>query len=88
MRTTIDLDETLLTRLRDQAHREDVSFRALLHRVLQRALEREGRKEEAPYRVPSIALGEVREGINLVKALALADALEDEEIIRKLAQGL
>jgi hypothetical protein len=39
MRTTVDLDDTLLKRLRDEAHREGVPFRALLHRVIQRGLE-------------------------------------------------
>lgn len=39
------------------------------------------------YKVPSIPLGQVREGIDLVKALQLAAALEDEEILRKMAEG-
>jgi len=86
MRTTIDLDDVLLSRLRDEAHREGVSFRALLHRVILRGLE-----PMAPvpvrYVAPSYSMGQVREGINLVKATQLAGDLEDEEIIRKMTQG-
>ena len=87
MRTTIDLDESLLTRLRDEAHREGVPFRALLHRVILRGLEPNAGRPERAYKVPSIPLGQVREGVNLVKALQLAAALEDEEILRKMAEG-
>lgn len=87
MRTTIDLDESLLTRLRDEAHREGVPFRAMLHRVILRGLDDAPAPKEVTYTVPSISMGQVREGVNLVKALQLAAALEDEEIIRKLAEG-
>ena len=87
MRTTVDLDESLLERLREQAHREKVSFRALLHRVILRGLEPAAAVPAVRYERPSFALGEVREGINLVKSLQLAGELEDEEIIAKLARG-
>jgi hypothetical protein len=87
MRTTVDLDDSLLQRLREEAHRENVSFCALLHRVILRGLETVATGGEAPYQRPSFALGHVREGVNLVKALQLAGDLEDEEIIRKLARG-
>lgn len=39
------------------------------------------------YRVRAVSLGGVRAGINLDKALALADALEDEQLIAKAAEG-
>jgi hypothetical protein len=42
---------------------------------------------QVPYRTPSISMGQVREGIDLVKARWIADDLEDEEIIRKMADG-
>jgi len=88
MRTTIDLDESLLTRLRDEAHREGVPFKALLHRVILRGLDTApAAARQVAYKTPSIAMGQVREGINLVKALQLAAALEDEEIIRKMEAG-
>lgn len=86
MRTTIDLDESVLKRLRDEAHSQGVPFRALLHRVIQRGLEASAEREETAYAAPSHAMGRVREGVDFVKALQLSSALEDEEIIRKLAQ--
>ena len=86
MRTTIDLDDSLLARLRKEAHAQGVTFRALLHRVIQRGLDAPAQQSETRYKAPSLSLGQVREGIDLVKARDVAAALEDEEIIRKLAQ--
>ena len=63
MRTTIDLDDVLLTRLRDEAHREGVSFRALLHRVILRGLEPEAPAKRVEYKAPAFSMGPVREGI-------------------------
>ena len=87
MRTTIDLDDVLLTRLRDEAHREGVSFRALLHRVILRGLEPPATVKQIEYKAPSFSMGEVREGFDLVKARWIADDLEDEEIMRKMNEG-
>lgn len=87
MRTTIDLDDVLLERLREAARREGVPFRAMLHRVILRGLEADPPRPDVQYQAPSFNMGQVREGISLVKALQLAGDLEDEEIIRKLAQG-
>lgn len=37
-----------------------------------------------PYRLKSVSMGYVASDLNLDKALQLADALEDEELVRKL----
>ena len=58
----------------------------MLHRVIQRGLE-EPPAEQHRYSPPSVSMGHVREGIDLVKARWIADDLADEEIIRKLAEG-
>lgn len=87
MRTTIDIDDTLLQRLRDDAHRLGIPFRAMLHRVLQRGLDEGPSSAAVTYRTPSVKLGQVREGVNLVKALHLASALDDDEIAHKLSEG-
>jgi len=87
MRTTIDLDESLLTRLRDLAHSEGVSFRAVLHRTILRGLEPSLPVREVVYETRTFNMGAVREGISLIKALQLAGDLEDEEIVRKMTQG-
>ncbi|WP_306522396.1 hypothetical protein [Gemmatimonas sp.] len=87
MRTTVDIDDTLLGRLRDAAHRQGLPFRTLLHRVLQRGLEAGDEPDAVTYRTPSVPLGQVREGVNLVKALELSAALEDDERARHLLEG-
>ncbi len=73
MRTTIDLDDSVLQRLKDDAHREGIAFRTMLHRVIQRGLEHPAAAAEAPYKLPAVSL-------------QLASSLEDEEIVRKLAE--
>ncbi len=87
MRTTIDLDDALLQRLRDTAHREGVPFKALLHRVILRGLDEAPSVAPTHYEPRSYNLGPVREGYDLVKARWIADDLEDEEIIRKMNEG-
>ena len=84
MRTTIDIDDALLERLRNAAHREGVAFRAMLHRVLRRGLAEPAAEREPRYVVPTRRMGHVRDDIDLVKALRIADALEDEERVRKM----
>jgi hypothetical protein len=82
MRTTVDLDPHLLKRLRTEAHRRGVSFKALLTRVLQRGLEDRPAAAATPYRCPEFSMGAPQ--LPLDRALALADALENEEVAREL----
>lgn len=82
MRTTVDLDPHLLKRLRAEAHRQGVSFKELLTRVLRRGLEERPGREAGPYRCPTFNLGSALQPLD--KALALAAALEDEEVAREL----
>ena len=84
MRTTVRIDDDLLRKLRDRAHRERTSISHLLNCALRRGLETP-RKQPRPkrYREKTFDMGKAR--VNLDKALALAAALEDEENIRKLA---
>lgn len=81
MRTTVDIDPHLLERLRDQAHREGVSVKEMLNRVLSRGLLEPAREPE-PYECASFAMG--RPSTSIEKALALSDALHDEEVAREL----
>jgi hypothetical protein len=85
MRTTLDIDEPLLRRLRDHAHAEGIPFKEMVNRVIARGLDQRGRTaRSAPYRCPTFALGIPFRPID--KALAIADALEDDERASKLAQ--
>lgn len=88
MRTTIDIDDSVLQRLRDAAHADGVSFKAMLHRVILRGLDAGPRPSPiSHYETPTYSMGPVREGIDLVKARWIANDLEDEEIMRKMAEG-
>jgi hypothetical protein len=86
MRTTIRVDDELLERLRAQARRENLSLARVLNRTLRAGLRaaRTRPSKPAPYRERVYAMGAPR--IDLDKALAVASALEDDEIVRKLAQ--
>jgi hypothetical protein len=87
MRTTIDIDDSLLQRLRGDAHRLGIPFRAMLHRVLQRGLDESTPDAVMSYRTPSVRLGAVGVGVNLVKALQLSAALDDDDIARTQREG-
>ncbi len=86
MRTTVDIEHSLLRRLREEAHRQRLTFKDVLNRALRRGIEATGRAARgAPrYRCPAFPLGEPAAEVNLDKALDLAGALEDEEIAREL----
>jgi uncharacterized Ntn-hydrolase superfamily protein len=86
MRTTVRVDDELLEQLRAQARKENVSLTRLLNRALKAGLQAGGtrRRKQPIYREQVHSLGAPR--VALDKALALAAALEDEEIARELAQ--
>ena len=86
MRTTVKIDDDLLRELKEQAHREGTSLAKLVNRVLRRGLDasRQAKTPVRPYREKTYNMGVPN--VNLDKALALAAALEDEEVIEKLAR--
>jgi len=85
MRTTIRVEDELFERLKEQAQKENVSLSRVINRTLKAGLQAggTGRPKRPIYRERPQALGTPR--VSLDKALALAAALEDEEISRKLA---
>ena len=84
MRTTVRVDDEILERLKAQAREEKVSLTRLLNRALKAGLREGGarRRPKPPYRERVHAMGAPRLALN--KALALAAALEDEEIVREI----
>jgi hypothetical protein len=84
MRTTLDIDDLLLRRLRDEAHARGVSFKEILDRVIRRGLQQPSAKKPAQYICPTFSMGEPLRSVD--KALAVADALDDDERGWKLAQ--
>lgn len=83
MRTTVTLDPDVAAKLKETAQRRGISFKEALNTSVRRGL---SSKEAAarPYRVPTQQLG-VKPNVDLDKALRLASALEDTEIVRKLS---
>jgi hypothetical protein len=85
MRTTLTLDDDLAETLRESAFRSGKPFKQVVNETLRAGLA----AGEAPprpqrYRLEPASLGGVRPGVDLDRALRLADALEDEGIARKL----
>jgi hypothetical protein len=83
MRTTVSLDpDTRL--LVERAMRErGLSFKAAINQAIRAGLG--ARTGDTQSYTVSRALGPAR--VDLTKALALAAALEDEEIVRRLTEG-
>jgi hypothetical protein len=80
MRTTVDLDADLLERLRIEATRRRIPFKTLLNSVIRSGLASNAARRVATYDVPTFAMGAVRDGLDLDKALRLADELEATEL--------
>jgi hypothetical protein len=82
MRTTITLDPDVAASLRLLARERGISFKAAVNSVLRRGLS-EGQVSARPFRVETRPLN-LRPGIDIDRALALAGQFEDDETIRKL----
>lgn len=82
MRTTVDIDPSLLKRLRDEAHRRGIPFKELLTSVIRRGLD-ERREKHRPFRMPTYGMGEPLGGVDLTKALRVAEELRDADYIER-----
>ena len=86
MRTTVRIEDHLLQDLRRQAERERVSLTKMLNRVLRvglAALDQQ-KPNRGRYREKTFSMGQAK--VDLDRALALAAALEDEEVREELAR--
>lgn len=84
MRTTLTLDDDLALQLQDLAHRQGRSFKDIVNQFLRLGLASAERVEPRRYRLEPSHMGGPLPGVDLERALRLADALEDAEIARKL----
>ena len=85
MRTTLTLDDKLAKALKKLAHESGKTFKEVVNQTLRAGLvSKNAPPKPKPYKVKPVNLGGVQKGVNLDKALQIADAIEDEEIIRKL----
>ena len=84
VRTTLTLDKDLAVALREEARRSGRPLKRVVNDTLRAGLVARKRPPARKYRLRPVALGGVVPGIDMDKALRLADALEDEAIARKL----
>ena len=84
MRTTLTIDDGTAKKQKQLAHETGKTYKEVVNETLRRGLA-VGERPEAgePYRLKPVSLGEVAAGYNLDKALALAEWLDDEELVRK-----
>lgn len=85
MRTTLTIEDRIARDLKEIAHRSGRPFKVVVNETLRAGLAaRQSPIKQKRYRLRPASLGRVQSGIDLDKALALAGALEDQEIARKL----
>lgn len=87
MRTTLTIEDDLAHALKERAFRSGDSFKTVVNEALRAGLEAaDATPKPRPFRLDPVSLGGLRKGVDLDKALALAETLEDRELARKLEQ--
>ena len=84
MRTTLTLEKDLALALREEARRSGRPLKRIVNEALRAGLAARKMPAVRRYRLTPVSLGGVVPGVDLDKALRLAEALEDEAIARKL----
>ena len=85
-RKTLRIDDDLMRQLKERAGREHVSLTRLINEAIREGL-RTGLKPRKRKRFVQKTYNMGLPLIDLTKANAIAAALEDEEILRKMVQG-
>lgn len=85
MRTTLTIDDKIAKALKAAAYRSGKSFKQIVNETLRAGLAaKQVPPKPKPYKVKPASLGGVMAGIDLDKALRVAESIEDDEIARKL----
>jgi hypothetical protein len=84
MRTTVTLDPDVERLIRDSMRERGISFKAALNEAARAGLLREKHRRTRRFVQKSFRLGEGQE-FRWDKALAIAEAMEDEELSRRLS---
>lgn len=84
MRSTVRIDDDLMAELKAKARQENVSLTRMLNRIVRTGLASSNQtvRKRPKYHEKAVSMGRPR--INLDKSIALAAALEDEEVLREL----
>ncbi len=86
MRTTLTIDDTLASELRKRALESGKPFKQVVNETLLTGLQQRVSRKSQAYRLRPASLGKPLAGVNLDKALELADELEDAALRAKLEQ--
>lgn len=85
MRTTLTIDDATARELKKVADETNRPFKDVVNEALRAGLQaRKSSRRRRRYRLQPSSLGSPTPGVDLDKALRLAEALEDQEIGRKL----
>ncbi len=83
MRTTLTLDPDVAARLKELAHQQRTSFKAVVNGVLRRGLSaQDAARPPEPFTVEPHASG-LRTGVDAQRLNQLADELEVEDFLRE-----
>jgi predicted transcriptional regulator len=86
MRTTLTIDDRTATALKELAHRSGKSYKQVVNEALASGLHDLEHPAPRAYQLQPHSLGAVRAGVDLDKALRVADAWADEASADKLEQ--
>lgn len=86
MRTTLTINDALAESLKRLANQSGKSFKQVVNETLLNGLAQTNKIPERRYQQKAFSLGQPSPGINLDKALLLADELEDKALIHKMEQ--
>ncbi len=77
MRTTLTIDDKTFSLLKEAANNSGKPFKQVVNEVLLLGLDQLDKPESQPYQLQPASLGKAIQGIDLNKALHLAEYLED-----------
>jgi hypothetical protein len=86
MRTTLTIEDALANELKRRAMEAGKPFKQVVNEALLVGLQSQITPRPRSYRLKPVSLGAPSAGVDLVKALQLAEALEDDAIRAKLEQ--
>lgn len=86
MRTTLTIDDSLASELKKRALETGKPFKQVVNEALLAGLQQKAVRKSRAYRLKPASLGAPLPGVNLDKALLLADELEDVSLRAKLEQ--
>lgn len=86
MRTTLTIDDQTMTLLKEKAYNSGKPLKQVVNEALSLGIGRLEQPESRAYSLQPASLGQPNPGLNIDKALELADEMENRVICDKLEQ--